>query len=43
MVYKTVISDVGIKFVKPDGWSLGEIKVANTVTNEWEELIPFLI
>ena len=38
MVYKTVISDVGIKFVKPDGWSIGEIKVANTVVNAWEEL-----
>ena len=38
MVYKPVISDVGIKLVKPDGWSLGEIKVANTVVNEWEEL-----
>ena len=38
MVYKTVISDVGIKFVKPDGWSMGEIKVPNTVLNEWEEL-----
>jgi len=38
MVYKPVISDVGIKLVKPDGWSMGEIKVANTVVNEWEEL-----
>jgi hypothetical protein len=38
MVYKTVISDVGIKFTKPDGWSLGEIKVSNTVINAWEEL-----
>jgi hypothetical protein len=38
MVWKTVISDVGIKLVKPDGWSLGEIKVANTMVNEWEEL-----
>lgn len=38
MVYKSVISDVGIKLVKPDGWSMGEIKVANTVINEWEEL-----
>lgn len=38
MVNKPVISDVGIKLVKPDGWSLGEIKVANTVVNEWEEL-----
>ena len=38
MVHKPVISDVGIKLVKPDGWSLGEMKVANTVINEWEEL-----
>ena len=38
MVYKPVLSDVGIKLVKPDGWSMGEIKVANTVINEWEEL-----
>ncbi len=38
MVWKSVISDVGIKLVKPDGWSLGEIKVANTVVNAWEEL-----
>ena len=38
MVYKPVLSDVGIKLVKPDGWSIGEIKVSNTVINEWEEL-----
>ncbi|MDP6276179.1 MAG: T9SS type A sorting domain-containing protein [Candidatus Marinimicrobia bacterium] len=38
MVYKTVISDVGLKFVIPSSGSLGEIKVSNTVTNEWEEL-----
>lgn len=38
MVWKPVMSDVGIKLVKPDGWSLGEIKVANTVINQWEEL-----
>jgi len=38
MVWKSVISDVGIKLVKNDGWSMGEIKVANTVTNAWEEL-----
>lgn len=38
MVYKPVISDVGIKLVASDGGSLGEIKVANTKTNEWEEL-----
>ena len=38
MVWKSVISDVGIKFSKPDGWSMGEIKVANTVVDAWEEL-----
>ena len=38
MVYKTVISDIGLKFVIPTSGSLGEIKVANTVTNAWEEL-----
>ena len=38
MVYKTVISDVGLKFVLPSGGALGEIKVANTLVNQWEEL-----
>jgi len=38
MVWKPVISDVGIKFVLPSGEALPEIKVANTVTNQWEEL-----
>jgi len=38
MVYKPIISDVGLKFVIPSSGSLGEIKVANTVTNAWEEL-----
>lgn len=38
MVWKSVISDVGIKFDTPTGWSQGEIKVANTVTEQWEEL-----
>jgi hypothetical protein len=38
MVWKSQISDVGIKLVRPDGWSLGELKVANTVTNQWEQL-----
>jgi len=37
MVYKSVLSDVGIKFEK-SGASTGEIKVANTVVNQWEEL-----
>ncbi|MFO7977449.1 MAG: hypothetical protein R6U64_02205, partial [Bacteroidales bacterium] len=38
MVWKSVISDVGIKLASSTGWSQGEIKVANTVVNEWEEL-----
>ncbi len=42
MVWKPVISDVGIKFdagAPPNDWSSGEIKVANTLVNQWEELI----
>lgn len=38
MVYKTVISDVGIKFAEADGGSNGELIVTNTKINEWEEL-----
>ena len=38
LVWKPVISDVGIKFENGTGGSTGEIKVANTVTNQWEEL-----
>jgi len=38
MVYKSVKSDVGIKFIVANGGSTGEIKVANTKINEWEEL-----
>jgi len=38
MVWKSVISDVGIKLASPTGWSQGELKVANTLTNQWEEL-----
>jgi hypothetical protein len=38
MVWKPVVSDVGIKFVRPDGSALPEIKVANTLINQWEEL-----
>ena len=37
-VWKSKISDVGIKFENAAGGSTGEIKVANTKTNEWEEL-----
>ncbi|AUC81769.1 immunoglobulin-like domain-containing protein [Lacinutrix sp. Bg11-31] len=38
MVYKTIISDVGIKLVNPAGGAQEEIKVSNTVINQWEEL-----
>lgn len=38
MVYKSVISDVGIKFATSAGASFGEVKVANTVINQWELL-----
>ncbi len=38
LVYKSVISDVGIKFATASGGSTGEIKVANTLINQWEEL-----
>ncbi len=38
MVWKSVISDVGIKLVANSGWAQPELKVANTVVNEWEEL-----
>jgi hypothetical protein len=38
MVWKSVISDVGIKLVAASGWAQPEIKVANTLINQWEEL-----
>jgi len=37
-VWKSVISDVGIKLVSANGWALPEIKVPNTLINQWEEL-----
>lgn len=37
-VWKSVISDVGIKYATPEGASTGEIKVANTLIDQWEEL-----
>jgi hypothetical protein len=37
-VWKSIISDVGLKFETASAASNGEIKVANTVTNAWEEL-----
>ncbi|MEM9023718.1 MAG: T9SS type A sorting domain-containing protein, partial [Bacteroidota bacterium] len=38
MVWKPEISDVGLKLVDVTSFSLGEIKVANTLVNQWEEL-----
>lgn len=38
MVYKDVISPVGIKLVTNSDWAQPEIKVSNTKINEWEEL-----
>ncbi|MFA7272838.1 MAG: T9SS type A sorting domain-containing protein [Crocinitomicaceae bacterium] len=38
MVYKTKISNVGIKLVTNTAASLGEILVPNTVINQWEQL-----
>jgi len=38
MVYKSVISPVGIKFDDPAGAAFPEVKVSNTKINEWEEL-----
>ncbi len=39
MVYKTEISDVGIKFATFPGASTGEKKIANTLINQWERLV----
>lgn len=38
MVWKSVISDVGLKFAESNGEAQPEVKVANTKINEWEEL-----
>jgi hypothetical protein len=38
MVYKPVVSNVGIKFATASGASTGELLVANTLINQWEEL-----
>ena len=38
MVWKSVISDVGIKF-EANKASTGEIKIKNTKINEWEEIV----
>ncbi|MGK0211059.1 MAG: hypothetical protein ACI9D4_001378, partial [Polaribacter sp.] len=36
MVWKTKISDIGIKFATPPGGAQPELKVANTLINQWE-------
>lgn len=38
MVWKPIISDVGIKFVDASNAAQPEIKVSNTLINQWEEL-----
>jgi|OpeIllAssembly_1097287.scaffolds.fasta_scaffold03524_2 hypothetical protein len=38
MVWKSVISDVGLKFAEANGDAQPEVKVANTKINQWEEL-----
>ncbi len=38
MVYKTTLSDVGIKFADPTGFAFPEIRIPNTVINGWQEL-----
>ena len=38
MVWKSVISDVGLKFAEASSDAQPEVKVANTLTNQWEEL-----
>ncbi|MFP9098882.1 T9SS type A sorting domain-containing protein [Flavobacterium sp. RHBU_24] len=38
MVYKSIISNVGLKLVTPTGAALPEVKVPNTLVNQWEEL-----
>ena len=39
MVWKSEISDIGIKLETASNWSQGELKVANTKTEEWEEIV----
>ncbi|MFQ3191123.1 MAG: hypothetical protein ACI936_002260, partial [Paraglaciecola sp.] len=38
MVWKSVISDVGLKFAIANGGAKSEIKVPNTQVNQWEEI-----
>lgn len=38
MVYKSVISPIGLKFATSAGWAKAELKVSNTKINQWEEI-----
>lgn len=38
MVWKSVISDIGLKFAENNGEAQPEIKIPNTKINEWEEI-----
>lgn len=39
MVWKSVISNVGIKLETASDWAQPEVLVSNTVVNQWEELV----
>ena len=39
MVYKSTISNVGIKYATASNSSTGEMLIANTVVNKWEEIV----
>ena len=39
LIFKSIISDVGLKFSEASGEAQPEVKVANTKINEWEELV----
>jgi hypothetical protein len=39
LVYKSVISNVGVKFARADGMADVEVLVPNTLVNQWEELV----
>ena len=38
LVWKPVISDVGIKLVNPTNGAMPELKIPNTLINQWEEI-----
>lgn len=39
MVWKTKISDFGVKLETASNWGEDPVRVSNTVTNEWEEIV----